>query len=140
MELEDLAGNASTVVVERETDGFLEEEADHFSIDLVGENDKANISLNADGTGTMTFSPGTGGGESSTIDAPWQATTSGTLVFTETMSDESTGSWTLAPIKSSNSDSVIVDFRHIDGTTESLLGFFVSDVANPVGEGEVLPQ
>jgi len=140
VELEDLAGNASTVIVEREEEGFFEGMNIDFSIDLVGEDDKANISLNEDGTGTMTFSPGSGAGESSTIDAPWKATTSGTLVFTETMSDESTGSWTLAPIKSSNSDAVIVDFRHVDGGSESLLGFFVSDVANPVGEGEVLPQ
>ena len=140
VELEDLAGNASTVIVEREEEGFFEGMNIDFSIDLVGEDDKANISLNEDGTGTMTFSPGSGAGESSTIDAPWKATTSGTLVFTETMSDESTGSWTLAPIKSSNSDAVIVDFRNVDGGSESLLGFFVSDVANPVGEGEVLPQ
>ena len=56
------------------------------------------------------------------------------------MSDDSTGSWTLAPIKSRDADTVIVDFRHVDGSSESLLGFFVSDVANPVGEGEVLPQ
>ncbi|WP_290525809.1 hypothetical protein [Alcanivorax sp.] len=140
VELEDLAGNASTVIVEREEEGFFEGMNIDFSIDLVGEDDKANISLNEDGTGTMTFSPGSGAGESSTIDEPWKATTSGTLVFTETMSDESTGSWTLAPIKSSNSDAVIVDFRHVDGGSESLLGFFVSDVANPVGEGEVLPQ
>ncbi len=140
VELEDLAGNASTVIVEREEDGFFEGMEIDFSIDLVGENDKANISLSEDGTGTMTFSPGTEEEAPSTIDAPWEATTSGTLVFTETMPDESTGSWTLAPIKSSNSDAVIVDFRHVDGTTESLLGFFVSDVANPVGEGEVLPQ
>lgn len=140
VELEDLAGNASTVVVEREEEGFFEGMDIDFSIDLVGEDDKANISLSEDGTGTMTFSPGTEEEAPSTIDAPWEATTSGTLVFTETMPDESTGSWTLAPIKSSNSDAVIVDFRHVDGGSESLLGFFVSDVANPVGEGEVLPQ
>ncbi|MCG8392287.1 MAG: hypothetical protein MI745_04310 [Pseudomonadales bacterium] len=140
VELEDLAGNASTVVVEREEEGFFEGMDIDFSIDLVGEDDKANIYLNEDGTGTLTFSPGTEDEASSTIDAPWEATTSGTLMFTETMQDESTGSWTLAPIKNSDSDSVIVDFRHIDGGTESLLGFFVSDVENPVGEGEVLPQ
>jgi hypothetical protein len=140
VELEDLAGNASTVVVEREEEGFFEGMNIDFSIDLVGEDDKANISLSEDGTGTMTFSPGTEEEAPSTIDAPWKATPSGTLVFTETMPDESTGSWTLAPIKSSNSDAVIVDFRHVDGGSESLLGFFASDVANPVGEGEVLPQ
>lgn len=132
--LNDLAGNASTAIVEREEDGFLEGSGIAFSIDLVGENDKVNIYLNADGTGTLTFSPGTEDEQSSTIDTPWQATTSGTLVFTETMPDQSTGSWTLAPIKSSNSDSVIVDYRHIDGTSESLLGFFISDMASPVVE------
>lgn len=138
VELEDLAGNASTVVVEREEEGLLEDLFEgmdiDFSIDLVGENDKVNIYLNADGSGTLTFSPGTEDEQSSTIDAPWQATTSGTLVFTETMPGQSTGSWTLAPIKSSNSDSVIVDYRHIDGTSESLLGFFISDMASPVVE------
>ncbi|AFT72372.1 Autotransporter adhesin [Alloalcanivorax dieselolei B5] len=140
MELEDLAGNASTVVVEREEDGFFEGLETGFSIDLVGENDKVNIYLSADGTGTLTFSPGTEDEESSTIDAPWRATTSGTLMFTETMPDQSTGSWTLTPVKGRDSTSVIVDFRHIDGGTESLLGFFISDVASPVGENEALPQ
>lgn len=140
VELEDLDGNASTVVVEREEEGFFEGMDIDFSIDLVGEEDKANIYLNADGTGTLTFSPGTEEEESSTIDAPWKVTTSGTLMFTETMDDESTGSWTLAPVKSRDSDSVIVDFRHIDGGTESLLGFFVSDVASPVGENEAISQ
>ena len=89
VELEDLDGNASTVIVEREEDGFLEGMEIDFSIDLVGEDDNANISLNADGTGTMTFSPGTEDEESSTIDAPWEATESGTLVFIETMPDQS---------------------------------------------------
>ena len=133
--LEDLNENASTAIVEREEDGFFGGQGIDFSIDLVGENDKVNIYLNADGTGTLIFSPGTEEEESSTIDAPWKATTSGTLVFTETMADESTGSWTLAPIKSRDSDAVIVDFRHIDGGTESLLGFFISDVGGPVEEG-----
>jgi len=140
VELEDLDGNTSIVVVEREEEGFFEGMDIDFSIDLVGEDDKANIYLNEDDTGTLTFSPGTEDEASSTIAAPWNATTSGTLMFTETMPDESTGSWTLAPIKNSDSDSVIVDFRHIDGGTESLLGFFVSDVGNPVGENEELPQ
>lgn len=135
VELEDLAGNASTVIVEREEDGFFEGMDIDFSIDLVGEDDKANIYLNEDGTGTLTFSPGTEEEAPSTIDAPWEATTSGTLVFTETMSDESTGSWTLAPIKNSDSDSVIVDFRHIDGSTESFLGSFISEIDMPVEEG-----
>ena len=136
VELEDLAGNTSTVVVERETDGFLEGEANHFSIDLVGEDDKANIALNADGTGTMTFEKDE---ESNPINAPWEVTTSGTLMFTEG-NPGNTGSWRLAPIKSRNSDAVIVDFRHIAGSTESLLGFFISDVASPLGENEALPQ
>ncbi|WP_231884036.1 hypothetical protein, partial [Alcanivorax sp. HI0044] len=119
VELEDLAGNASTVIVEREEDGFFEGMEIDFSIDLVGENDKANIYLNEDGTGTMTF---VDDGESNPINAPWEATTSGTLRFTEG-TPGNTGSWTLAPIKNSGSDAVIVDFRHIAGSTESLLGF-----------------
>ena len=134
VELEDLDGNASTVIVEREEDGFLEGMEIDFSIDLVGEDDNANISLNADGTGTMTFSPGTEDEESSTIDAPWEATESGTLVFIETMPDQSTGSWRIAPIKSGDSDSALVDFRHVDGGTESFLGFFMSDVSSPIKE------
>ncbi|WP_284455401.1 hypothetical protein [Alloalcanivorax xenomutans] len=134
VDLEDLDGNVSTVVVEREEEGFFEGMEVGFSIDLVGEDDTANIYLNADGTGTVTFSPGTEDEESSTIDAPWTATAGGTLMFTETMLDDSTGSWTLAPIKNSDSSSVLVDFRHIDGGTESLLGFFISDVANPAAE------
>jgi hypothetical protein len=132
--LEDLAGDSSVAVVERESEGFFEGMEVGFSIDLVGEDDTANIYLNADGTGTVTFSPGTEDEESSTIDAPWTATAGGTLMFTETMLDDSTGSWTLAPIKNSDSSSVLVDFRHIDGGSESLLGFFISDVANPAAE------
>ncbi|MED5389759.1 MAG: hypothetical protein VX793_12945 [Pseudomonadota bacterium] len=140
VDLEDLAGNTRSAVVEREEDGFFEGMMIDFSIDLVGESDKVNIYLNEDGTGTLTFSPGTEDEAPSTIDAPWTALDSGTLVFTETMSDGSTGSWRLAPVKNRNSDSVIVDFRHVDGGTESLLGFFISDVANPVSENEVLAQ
>ena len=140
VDLEDLAGNASTVVVEREESGFFEWFDIEFSIDLVGEDDKVNIYLNEDGTGTLTFSPGTEDEASSIIDAPWEATTSGTLMFTETMTDGSTGSWTLAPVKSGDMTAVIVDFRHVDGGTESLLGFFISDLADSVGENEALPQ
>ncbi|MCC4307604.1 hypothetical protein LL252_03380 [Alcanivorax marinus] len=136
VELRDLAENSSTAVVERGEEGFFEGMDAAFSLDLVGEDDKVNIHLNSNGTGRLTFSPGTEDQEPSTIDAPWQATTSGTLVFTETMEDGSTGRWTLAPVKNRDADTVIVDFRHIDGGTESPLGFFISDLASPVAENE----
>jgi hypothetical protein len=100
-----------------------------FTIELVGEGDSADVSLNGDGSGTMTFSPGTQDQETSTIDAPWTTTDSGTLRFTESLDDESTGSWTM--VKVNNGKDVLVDFRHVDGTTESLLGFFISDFVLP---------
>ena len=129
MELRDLVGNRSVAVVERSEQGFEEGMSADFTIELVGEGDSADVSLNGDGSGTMTFSPGTQDQETSTIDAPWTTTDSGTLRFTESLDDESTGSWTM--VKVNNGKDVLVDFRHVDGTTESLLGFFISDFVLP---------
>ena len=129
VELRDLVGNRSVAVVERSEQGFEEGMSADFTIELVGEGDSADVSLNGDGSGTMTFSPGTQDQETSTIDAPWTTTDSGTLRFTESLDDESTGSWTM--VKVNNGKDVLVDFRHVDGTTESLLGFFISDFVLP---------
>lgn len=124
--LRDLADNRGAAVAERSDLVFQPAVQVAFSIELVGEEDSAHIFLNQDGTGTVTFSPGTEDEESSTIDAPWTITDSGTLRFTESMDDQSTGSWSLVRINKGND--VLVDFRHIDGDTESLLGFFISDL------------
>ena len=129
VELRDLVGNRSVAVVERSEQGFEEGMSADFTIELVGEGDSADVSLNGDGSGTMTFSPGTQDQETSTIDTPWTTTDSGTLRFTESLDDESTGSWTM--VKVNNGKDVLVDFRHVDGTTESLLGFFISDFVLP---------
>jgi len=129
VELRDLVGNRSVAVVERSEQGFEEGMSADFTIELVGEGDSADVSLNGDGSGTMTFSPGTQDQETSTIDAPWTTTDSGALRFTESLDDESTGSWTM--VKVNNGKDVLVDFRHVDGTTESLLGFFISDFVLP---------
>lgn len=57
VELRDLVGNRSVAVVERSEQGFEEGMSADFTIELVGEEDSAGVSLNGDGSGTMTFSP-----------------------------------------------------------------------------------
>lgn len=124
VELSDLAGNTSSILVERTGDVFANGTSKAFEFDLVGEADAAQVALQADGTGSVTYSDGF-----SLIDA-WSVNAVGALSYMETnVDDSSTGHWVFAPIKTADGKEwALVDFRHIDGTTESLLGFYVSEL------------
>ncbi|MCG2582558.1 MAG: hypothetical protein KA296_16925 [Marinobacter sp.] len=127
VELSDLTGNQSTIIVERTGDVFAEGQAKDFEYDLVGEPATAQVSLQSDGNGSVTYLPDN---ENTIIDNPWTVNTAGTLSYDETNPDDSsTGHWVFAPIKTRDGKEwALVDFRHIEGTTESLLGFFVSEL------------
>ncbi|AOY89884.1 hypothetical protein BKP64_17890 [Marinobacter salinus] len=124
VELTDLAGNTSSILVERSGDLFAGGVGKAFEFDLVGEADAAQVTLQSDGTGSVTYSDGL-----SLIDA-WSVNAGGAISYTETnVGDSSTGHWVFAPIKSDDGKEwALVDFRHVDGTTESLLGFYVSEL------------
>ncbi len=139
VELKDLSGKTSTVAVERLLeDGFPDDGGSFgFVFEMVGEDldgdgdaDKSSVFLNGDGSGTLTFALGTEDEEDSMINAPWDILQSGTLSFTETIpGDQSTGSWKFALVKGGEGPRALVDFRHINGGTHNLLGFFMSDLA-----------
>ncbi|HEY9120519.1 MAG TPA: hypothetical protein VIN33_12230 [Marinobacter sp.] len=127
VELSDLAGNKSTIIVERTGDVFVDGMSKEFEFDLVGEADAAQVSLQSGGTGSVLY---VNDQESTLIDF-WSVNTgTGTLLYEETNPDDfSTGHWVFAPIKTRDGKEwALVDFRHIDGDTESLLGFYVSEL------------
>ncbi|MCG7198373.1 hypothetical protein MD273_01410 [Marinobacter pelagius] len=126
VELSDLAGNTSSIIVERTGDRFANGVSKAFEFDLVGENDAAEVTLESNATGSVTY---LADNESTLIDA-WSVNAAGTLAYEETNpADSSTGSWVFAPIKTGDGKEwALVDFRHIDGTTESLLGFYISEL------------
>lgn len=137
VDLEDLSGEESTVIVERVTEmgfpddgmpfGFVFEMAGE-DLDGNGENDYSMVQLGGDGSGTLTFALETEDEEESVINAPWEVLDSGTLSFTETIpGDLSTGSWNFAIIKGGDEGPLaLVDFSHISGGTHNPLGFFIS--------------
>ncbi len=127
VELSDLAGNKSTVIVERTGDVFVDGMSKEFEFDLVGEADSAQVSLQSGGTGSVLYV----NDEESTLIDFWVVNAgTGTLLYEETNPDDSsTGRWVFAPIKTRDGKEwALVDFRHIDGDTESLLGFYVSEL------------
>lgn len=128
--LSDLDGNQRTIIVER-TDGvFAEDQAKTFEYELVGEDDVAQVSLQASGSGSVTFSPDTEDEETSSIEAWTVESGTGTLEYSETIpEDQSRGHWVFAPVRSGDGkEMALVDFRHIDGSTESVLGFFLTEL------------
>ncbi|WP_372986836.1 hypothetical protein [Marinobacter sp.] len=126
VELSDLAGNTSSMIVERTGGVFANGTGKNFEYDLVGENSAARVALQSNGTGSVTYLVD---GENTLIDA-WVVNAGGTLSYEETNpNDSSTGHWVFAPIKTADGKEwALVDFRHIDGTTESQLGFYVSEL------------
>ena len=123
VELTDLAGNTSSILVERTGGVFANGTDKSFEFDLVGEDDTVQVDLQANSTGSVTYSDGY-----SVIDE-WSVNAGGTLSYLETnIEDSSTGYWVFAPIKTADGEWALVDFRHSDGSTESLLGFYVSEL------------
>ncbi|MDF1822645.1 MAG: hypothetical protein P1U64_13770 [Alcanivoracaceae bacterium] len=130
-ELKDFAGVSSQVVVERLDDGVFESGTGKgFEYDMVGEGTVSQVTLVSDGSGTIVLAAGSPDEEDSVIDAPWVVTETGALDYYETIpSDQSTGHWIFAPVRTSDgSERVLVDFRHVDGGTESLAGFYESEL------------
>ncbi|MGF2734108.1 hypothetical protein [Marinobacter sp. DUT-1] len=125
VELSDLAGNTSSILVERTGGVFANGTDKSFEFDLVGEGAAAEVILSGS-TGSVTY---LADNEETVIDF-WTVSAGGTLVYEETNPDDSsTGSWVFAPIKTADGKEwALVDFRHIDGGTENLLGFFVSEL------------
>lgn len=125
VELSDLAGNTSSILVERTGGVFANGTDKSFEFDLVGEGAAAEVILSGN-TGSVTY---LADNEQTIIDF-WTVNAGGTLVYEETNpSDSSTGSWVFAPIRTADGKEwALVDFRHIDGGTDSLLGFFVSEL------------
>ncbi|MBD3641785.1 MAG: hypothetical protein HUJ18_12400 [Marinobacter sp.] len=126
VELSDLAGNTSSILVERAGGVFADGVSKAFEFDLEGEGAAAEVVLASGDTGSVTY---LADNEQTVIDF-WKVNAGGTLVYEETNpSDSSTGSWVFAPIRTADGKEwALVDFRHIDGGTDSLLGFFVSEL------------
>lgn len=123
-ELSDLAGNTSTVVVERIGGVFVPNEAKSFEYALVGEDDSARVTLQSNGTGSVLF---VNDQETTPINAWSVDPGTGTLAYEE--GDTTVGSWVFAPVKTSDgTEFALVDFRHVTGSTESLLGFYLSEL------------
>jgi len=125
VELSDLAGNTSSMIVERTGGVFANGTDKSFEFDLVGEGAPAEVILSGS-TGSVTY---LADNEETVIDF-LTVNAGGTLVYEETnQNDLSTGGWVFAPIRTADGKEwALVDFRHIDGGTDSLLGFFVSEL------------
>ncbi|GAA0844173.1 hypothetical protein GCM10009113_15160 [Marinobacter szutsaonensis] len=125
VELSDLAGNTSSILVERAGGVFADGTDKSFEFDLVGEGAAAEVILSGN-TGSVTY---LADNEQTVIDF-WTVNAGGTLSYEETNpGDSSTGSWVFAPIRTADGKEwALVDFRHIDGGTDSPLGFFVSEL------------
>lgn len=114
-----------TVLVERGAGAFVEGESQSFAYQFPTEDGGFEVNLQANGAGTVSF----GEGENSTIDAPWTVNTAGTLDYSESMDDDSTGYWYFSPIRGSNDkEMVLVAFSHVDGATSSLGALFISEL------------
>ena len=125
---------SKTATVERSvSELFVEGQAQSFQYQLPTEDGMIQMQLNADGSGTVDFF----GEESSTIDGGWRVNAAGTLDYYETMEDGSTGHWVFAPLNDrGGKDMVLVTFSHIDGDTEHLNGFFISEL-NETGQVQI---
>ena len=120
---------SKTATVERSaSERFAEGQATSFRYELPTEEGFIQVNLNADGSGTVDFF----GEETSNIENGWRVNTAGTLDYYETMEDGSTGHWVFAPLKDRNGkDIVLVTFSHVDGDTQHLSGFFISELSEP---------
>lgn len=116
-----------TVTVERSNQAlFVEGQSKSFGYRLPEDDATIAVQLNANGGGTVTFAPD----ESSTIDPSWKVNSAGTLDYSETMEDDSTGYWMFSPLKDSGGrELALIRFSHQDGDTQHLNAFFISELS-----------